>query len=232
MTATPYLANPALRAIVDRTLDAKVFYQDEFKRACRPTWDAAIPVAEQRLPDLVQAAGIELDVRKEEVRQLKEALAAGGRGAWAIVRRGKPEGGEWYLTLIHDGFGEVHGRSDGWLDVPTFEAVVDRMVGGEIYHFRHVVETERFHAAAVAALASLQLTVGTRLRDVRVGSTTYSSAVVKAIHPASGSVTLHLTKRGSAKRYEATIPATRLTGQSVQQRGGPTVVVTGAARAA
>ncbi|KZC32638.1 MULTISPECIES: hypothetical protein [unclassified Rhodanobacter] len=231
MPTAALLTIPALRAIVEQTLDAKVFYQDEFERSCRPTWDIAIPARELRLPDLIQAAGIALDVQKEQVSQLKEALAAGGRGAWAIVRRAKPNGGEWYLTLICDGFGEVHGRSDGWTDVPTFAAVVDRMVGMEVYRFRHVVETERTRAACAAALASLQLKVGTRLHNVRVAGTTYSSALVQSIHDESGSVTLHLTKRGSAKRYEATVPATRLTGEPSQHRG-PNVIVNGAVRAA
>ncbi|UJJ60601.1 hypothetical protein [Rhodanobacter denitrificans] len=231
MTTAQLLSQTALRAVVEQTLDAKVFYQDEFARSCRPAWDAALPVTEHRFPDLMQAAGIALDVQKEQVGRLKETLAAAGRGAWALVRRAKPTGGEWYLTLIHDGFGEVHGRTDGWNDVPTFGAVVDRMVGMEIYHFRHVVEADRAHAASAAAIASMRLKVGMRLRNVRVAGTTYSTAIVQSVHPESGAVTLNLTKRGSPKRYAATIPAARLAGEPSPQRS-PTVIVNGTARAA
>lgn len=231
MHNSPLLTIPALRAIVEQTLDAKVFYQDEFARSCRPTWDAALPVTEHRFPDLMQADGIAFDVRKEQVSRLKETLAQAGRGAWALVRRAKPEGGEWYLTLIHDGFGEVHGRTDGWADVPTFAAVVDRMVGMEIYNLRHAVEADRARAASAAAIASMRLQVGMRLRNVRVGGTLYSTAIVQSVHVQSGAVSLNLTKRGSPKRYAATIPASRLAGESSPPRG-PTVLVNSVAQVA
>ncbi|MGH8159258.1 MAG: hypothetical protein ACREPQ_14150 [Rhodanobacter sp.] len=221
----PVQCVPALRAIVEATLDAKIFYEDEFKRACRPTWDTANPAIENRLPDVVQDEAMSPLAQREEVQRIKALLAEGGRGAWAVVRRRAAAGNERYLSLIHDGRGEVHGRSDGWGGVPTFEAVVDRLVAEEIYHLRHVVEDERRRAAAVQQLATLNLAVGTRLKDVRVGGTVYSTAAVEVLHPLSGSVTLQLTKRGSRKRYRATVSATTLAGDPNARRVDPTILV-------
>lgn len=232
MTATLITDNPALRAIVEQTIDAKVFYQDEFKEACRGGWDATLPVTECRLPDLMQDGETTFQARQEEVRLAHEELKAGPRGTWMVVRRLHPNCTVGYLALIHDGAGTVHGRSDGWAAEPTFAAVVDRMIGSEVYDMRRVVEANRQRAACAAALEGMQIEVGTRLKQVTLGGQTYSTAVVTGIDPAIGYVSLRLTKRGSAKRYACSVPATRLAGHAEPRRTAPLVLVNGEALAA
>lgn len=212
--ATTASASPlelaALRAAVERALDANVHYEDEFKAACRPTWETVHPVVEHRLPDVVQNESSDYRFRREQGRAVKAQVAAGPRGTWAIVRTVRHDGTEWFNTLMHDGAGEVHARSDGWATEPTFAAVVDRMVGMEIYRARKAVEDERARAQAVARVASLGLSVGAILRDVKLSGQKYSSAVVEQITPATGAVGLALTKRGSNRRYRSTALATSL----------------------
>lgn len=232
MTVTASHAAPALRVIVNQTLDAGVFYQDEFKEACRGGWDATLPVTECRLPDLVEDGEATFQVRQEDVRLAREALKAGPRGTWMVVRRPHPNGAVGYLALIHDGAGTVHGRSDGWAAEPTFAAVADRMIGSEVYDMRRLVEADRQRAACVAALDRMQIEVGTRLKQVTVGGKTYSTAVVTGIDPSVGYVSLRLTKRGSAKRYACSIPATRLAGHAEPRRTAPLALVNGEALAA
>ncbi|KZC39845.1 hypothetical protein RHOFW510R12_00965 [Rhodanobacter sp. FW510-R12] len=232
MPTASVLTMPALRVAVEQALDAKVFYQEDFKQACRAGWDAAVPVTEARLADVMQDADTPFDARRENERAARETLLAGPRGAWVVVRTAFGHGREGYLALIHDGFGTVHARSDGWAAFPTFDAVVDRMIGSEVYDLRRMIEAERERAACVAAVAFLQLRVGTRLRQVALGGITYSTAVVAEIHEASGRVTLVLTKRGSSKRYRGIVPATVLVPRAENRRAGPMVVVNGEAAAA
>lgn len=47
MFTTEATANyPALRLAVSAAMDAGVFYQDDFNRACREAWDQALPIVD------------------------------------------------------------------------------------------------------------------------------------------------------------------------------------------
>ena len=208
--ASHLLAIPTLRAAIEAALDGKVFYQDAFEAACRPAWESAYPAVERRLPDLHvnlhenRANGLEC------LAALRVALKAGRRGSWALVCRHHADGRKFCEAWIFDGAETIHERGDGWRDTPTFDGIADRMVGMEIFVARKAVERERATAAAAVRLAELRLSPGTRLRDVEINQTTYSTGIVEDVYPATGTVRLHLTKRGSRHRFSATISATGL----------------------
>lgn len=209
-TVATLLAIPALRVAVESTLDAGVFYQDAFDKACRPAWDAATPAHETRLPDVVLAVEESWLASKPRVDEIRKALKAGPRGAWALVRKPLADGREYFNTLIHDGMGEIHERADGWNAPPTFEEVSNRMVGMEVYQARKAVERERAIAGAVARLSTLGLAVGTKLRDVAIDGTVYSTGLVEEVFADTGTVRMFLTKRGSRHRFRSTVSATFL----------------------
>ncbi|MEY2161421.1 hypothetical protein [Rhodanobacter sp. FW106-PBR-LB-2-11] len=208
--ASHLLAIPALRAAIEAALDGKVFYQDAFEAACRPAWDSAYPALERRLPDL----HVNLHENRADglacLDALRVTLKAGRRGTWALVYRHHADGRKSCEAWIFDGAAGVHERGDGWCDTPTFDGITDRMVGMEIFVARKAVERERATAAAAARLAELRLSPGTRLRDVEINQTIYSTGIVEEVYPATGTVRLHLTKRGSRHRYRATICANGL----------------------
>jgi len=204
------LAIHALRAAVEAALDGKVFYQDMFDDACRFAWDSGYPVLEDRLDDLHVHAHKDWVDAQQCLQTLRVALKAGRRGTWALVYRHHADGRKFCEAWIFDGAGEIHERGDGWRGTPTFADITDRMVAMEIFVARKAVETERATAAATARLAELRLSPGTRLRDVEINQTVYSTGIVEAVHPAAGTVRIYMTKRGSRHRFSATISATNL----------------------
>lgn len=209
--ATTLLARPPLRAAVEAALNAGVFYEDAFKIACRPAWDAETPALDNHWADVTIQPGTGYEDRRAAYKRLKGELAAAPRGTWAVIIEPwahSQASGVRFEAVMSDGYGDVATRSDGWSKMPTFAEMLDRMVGSEIYTARKAVEEERRTAAARARMATLHIAAGVTLRNLVVsGRHRFSTAIVTSANPATGSVELHATRRGSKHRYKVSTSA-------------------------
>ena len=212
MTSKHLLAVPALRATVEAALDAGVFYQSAFQEFCRPNWDVSYPAVEHRLPDVLITPAMAFATKRALTDAAKEAVLTGARGTWVCcVKQHEVGGKHYYETFMHDGAGTVHARNDGYGAKPTYEEVLTRMVGMEIYTARHAVEKERQDARAAGRASQMGLHLGMTLRNVTVGHDRYSNVVIEEFHPESGSLRLLCTKRGSRNRWVCHTTALNLT---------------------
>jgi len=212
MTSKHLLAIPALRAAVSAALDAGVHYQSAFQEFCRPAWDVSYPAVEHRLPDVVITPSMEFATKRALTDAAKEAVLTGARGTWVCCVKQHDVGGtHYYETFMHDGAGTVHARNDGYSAKPSYEEVLTRLVGMEIYTARHAVETERQRAQASVRASHLGLRLGMTLRNVTVGHDRYSNVVIEEFSPESGDLCLLCTKRGSRNRWRRHTSALNIT---------------------
>ena len=176
-------------------------YDDTLKGFVAPLVTADCPPI-QPDPEIVELSN---NAPWSERKALVEALRLRPRGAWLVRKTG-----DRYCPSTSAGNGELTGHSDTYDTMPTWQRVYDRMIGYEIYLMRHEIEAEREAAANLAALPAF--TVGQTFRGLRINMATFSTAEVVAIAPEDkpDSVRLKLTKRGSALRWNATIPAAKL----------------------
>lgn len=213
MHASPatLLAFAPLRLAVEHALDEGVFYETDFSKACRHAWDEATPAINQRLPSISMSSDDDFVARRATRDDAVARVAASPRGTWMvlIMQRSAPERpGTTFESLMSDGHGNADARSDGWQSEPPYEAVLDRLVGYEIYAARKAVEAERRTTAGAARLVELGIHQGLQLRNVTVtGWHRFSTAIVKEAYPDHGGLVLYATRRGSSKWYEVTTNA-------------------------
>ena len=210
-TSATLLAFAPLRLAVENALDEGVFYETDFRKACRHAWDEATPASNQRLPSISISSDEDFAARRATRDGAVARVAASPRGTWMVLIKQRPapeRPGTTFESLMSDGHGNANARSDGWQSEPTYEAVLDRMVGYEIYTARNAVEAERRAAAGAARLVELGIHQGIQLRNVTVnGCERFSTAIVKEVYPDNGGLVLYATRRGSSKRYEVTTNA-------------------------
>jgi len=196
---THLLAIPALRTAVATALSAGVFYQDDLKAACRPVWDGAYPAPENRLPDVVLPASEDFLTWRARREDASREVASGPRGTRRVITKRMASGETRFETLIADGTGKVHERGVG--DVtPSFEQAVAGMITMEVYDLRESVDRDRHREAAVAHGQALGLRAGITLNNIVVSHVSYSTVVVHAYDPTTGTVTLYGTRRGARNR--------------------------------
>lgn len=192
----------------EAALDAGVFYQDAFKDfvlARMGGFDCEAVLVETI--DLTSDAG---GFGRRRLAAL-ETVKPLPRGHYVVVRYVSGDGSSLFGAAMSDGSGNIApgGAHDSYDMMPTGNKLLDRMLGYEIYLCRHAIEDIRRTQTDIEALAAHAFTVGMVFKNYRHpgDGKPYSKAVVCAVSPASGTLKLVLTKRGSAKRWEATVGA-------------------------
>jgi hypothetical protein len=172
------------------------------------------------------------DFGEKDAFQAARAERAGlieqsSRGTWLLTiqsHEANEPGAVWYAPMIAAGGGQLGSTFGHHLRPPSFEIVRAKMVGRESYLVVCTIQSERQIAANIQALARLSPSIGTTYRNLAIDGVAYSRAEVTEINPAhdpshvivgpddrgDGYVRLTLRKRGSKKRYTATIAARRL----------------------
>jgi hypothetical protein len=195
----------AVTRACEAALDDRVFYQDAFEAYVRERTDHLDPAHEHFLGDHPRPSGLSAQ------RAFEETLAAQPRGTWALTHLtlSDPPRTFW-RALISSGPDGLQPSYDSYDAPPSYADVYGRMVGYEIYLARKAVEASRAVAADQRAIREHQIYAGATYRDLTFGHTTYSTAVVEAIHLDTGIVRLQLTRRGTRKRWNADVRATSL----------------------
>lgn len=197
-------------------LDAGVFYQDEFcdfvvkhmgGYGCEAVLAETVTEPDRGAPDY-------FELRRATMDGLANRIAASPRGHYALVKYTGSDGTDRYSLKVSDGSGKlaVGGACDGYDAPPSGEKILERMVGYEIYECRNAVEAKRRVEANIAALKRQGFKVGMEFKNyMHPGEPRpYSKVVIQELYPDFGQVKIHLTKRGSPKRWEASIGALTL----------------------
>lgn len=200
---------PGQMAIVADAIDAGVFYTERMRERCAPAWRALLPCSLRAITGTPEAPWVPFAGLGDGWRTQRESLSAQlrelPRGAHAIILRERDDGFRTWYALVHDGAGHVHEPSlPSSTGLPQPSDLLEDMIGMEIYL---ATQAERERRSVIDAQRSIKergLAVNRTLRDVRLGSKTYSSAVITHICPRGAYVTLLLTKRGSRNRWEWT----------------------------
>lgn len=211
--------NPALNdfpadmvAACNAAIDAGLFYNTEFdafvlKRMGGYGCEAVL----MEIADLDSNASDHFEAQRALCQRLEAAVVAAPRGHYAVLRFAPmSHRGTFYKLMVSDGHGDRPangGAHDSYDALPTGEKVLQRMVEYEIYLCRQVLEKQRATAKRVAAAKEHGLCAGyTHKGAFRVGTDTFSTVSIIAMGD-DGQVKLHMTKRGSPKRYEVWIGA-------------------------
>lgn len=201
----PYFTD-ALVAACNLALDAKIFYEEEFKAFVIEKMGGL--GCEGVLVKVVD------EIYGEQVhKEASDLIKNSPRGHYLLYRyQSQSDGKDRFKVIISNGYGElgVGGSYDSYDAMPAPEKVVARMLGYEIYKCRHYLEAQRERAADIAALKHFGFQPGYTCKDIRIGSDKFATAKVTATHPESGTVELFLTKRGSPKRWVHTLGAAHL----------------------
>lgn len=202
--------------IVGNAIDAGVFYTEDLKAFCWDAWVAAHPAIEHCLTasdgvcyELLN--GLEHAQRREKVNALREAVSSAPRGTWGLLRHDWADtnghSGVTYSMFISDGQGEAQGVQTGPIHhagrVPTYDDAIKSMVGYEIYLADGAEKARREQARGRAVIRDARIVPGMVLRNVRIGSNTYSTGTVEQVSE-RGHVKLLLVKRGSRNRWNWT----------------------------
>ncbi|MDK9702471.1 MAG: hypothetical protein OEL20_04975 [Sulfuritalea sp.] len=208
-------AQPAMIAGCEAALDAGIYYQDEFRDFVLKHMGGL-----DCAPALVEAASLDLDAedhwqrQKDLTSRLARLIKASPRGHYALIRRTckdwlKPS----YSAMVSDGSGKlaVGGQFDGYDHEPTGDEVLTRVIGYEIYLCRKDLEEKRRTEANIKAQQEHAFTVGMEFKDYRHPGETkkFAKAVIAAVQPDKGTLQLLLIRRGTSKRWEATMGAKR-----------------------
>ncbi len=201
--------SPEALNLAGTALDAGIFYQDAFKAHVAPAWAQAFPVNPKCItagPDgrcYVDEVEGDFQTRKAAFEALKDRLRSEPRGAWAMVRRpwqDDPSRASWSVALSVGNGEVVCPDLSGIVGEPTPEEFIDRAVGYEIYCARRCEEARRAGLTSLALIRERGWMPGTVLRDISIGGKRYSTA--KVIKLEGPYVSLYMTRRGSATRWE------------------------------
>lgn len=202
-------------AVVGAAIDAGIFYTDDLKDFCRSEWEALHPATDRCLTatgDLPYQLlnDHEYAGRREAARALEASVAAAARGTWGLLRHDWADGdhqGVTYTMFIAVGSGSAYGVQTGAIHhagrVPGYEDAIQQMVGYEIYLADIAEKRRREEARSRAVIQAAGLVPGKALRNIQLGSKTYSSGTVEEVVGA-GYVKLLLVKRGSRTRWNWT----------------------------
>lgn len=200
----------------EAALDAGVFYQDEFRDfvvkhmggyGCEAVLAETVTEPDRSAPDY-------FELKRATMDGLGNRIAASPRGHYALVKYTGSDGTDRYSLKVSDGSGKlaVGGAYDGYDTPPSGDKVLERMVGYEIYECRNAVEAKRRIEADIAALEQHGFKVGMEFKNYKQPGETkpYSKAAIQEIYPEFGQIKLHLTKRGSPKRWAVSVGALAL----------------------
>ncbi len=211
---------PALVAATEAALDAGLFYDTDVHRFVLERLGGA-----GATPTPLRT--VELPLRDHAGEQaISEELKRSPRGTYAVLRYVRCDGSSITRAPMADGRGDLsaHGASDPFdPDDPGAPAhVLDRMIGYEISCCRRAIEAARERARNLAAMATHGFASLQRIRQpLRIGRHTYSSAIVTGVQPEQGTLSLELTRRGSARRAQTTLGAADLV-RALQHGHSPT----------
>lgn len=199
----------------EAALDAGVFYQDEFRDFvvkhmggydCEAVLAETVTEPSRDTPDYFKA-------KCAVMAGLSQRIAESPRGHYALVKYIGSDESDRYTVKVSDGSGKlaVGGSYDGYDAPPTGEKVLERMIGYEIYECRQALEEKCRIEADIAALEKHDFKVGMEFKDYKDPSETkrFSRAVIEAVCPKTGTVKLHLVRRGTSKRWNADVGAKR-----------------------
>jgi len=191
----------------EAALDAGVFYNKAFcdyvvKQMggydCEPVLVETITLNFERAQQLVR-------------KEAEERIKSSPRGHYVILEKVYEDAGRRYSTIVSAGNGEVApgGSHDIYDEQPAGEIVLRRMVEYEIYCCRKAVEEYRRRERNIKALEQHGYYVGQVFRNYKVPGepVPFSIATIVKIYRDSGRVELHLTKRGTSKKWETFVDA-------------------------
>jgi len=200
----------------EAALDAGVFYQDAFRDyvvqhmggyGCEAVLVETVTVPDRSAPDY-------FELKRAAMIELSNRIAASPRGHYALVKYTGNDGTHRYSPKVSDGSGKlaVGAAYDSYDAPPSGDKVLERMVGYEIYECRNAVEAKRRIEADIAALVRHSFKVGMEFKNYKQPGEPkpYSKAAIQEIYPEFGQIKLHLTKRGSPKRWSVSIGALAL----------------------
>jgi len=143
--------------------------------------------------------------------RLCSRLKAAPRGYYALLQYSSDDGSRSFGTITSDGTGNIApgGAYNCQAEMPSGEYVLDRMMGYEIYLCRQRTEGERNMKADIQALTDHAFTPGMTFKDYRHPGEvkSYSKVMITAVSPPTGNVKLLLVRRGTRKRWEASVGA-------------------------
>lgn len=195
---------PAMRSACEAAIAAKIFYESDFQKfvvakmggyGCEAVLTREAVIEEGLPPNMVNT----------RLAELGEEVCQKPRGHYILVRRSYP--GRTYFQFVASlGDGELGtgGAYDTFDSTPSAETVLERTVGYEIYLCRKAVEADRRRRRDVAVLIEHGWQVGMELKNLRDGSTHYSTARITGIDREKGGISLYLTRRGSPTRWRTT----------------------------
>ncbi|MHB0927729.1 MAG: hypothetical protein ACYC3W_02240 [Candidatus Nanopelagicales bacterium] len=209
---------PSMIAGCEAALDAGVFYQDAFENFViehMGGFDCEAKLATTLRIDLRSSEESARSVF-EMTQPLEAEIAAMPRGHYAIIQTLHKHGSSFFKFVVADGSGKLStgGRYDTYDAEPSAEHVLRKMLGYEIYLCRKLVEQRRETVRDIAAMTSLDIHVGMKIKikDYRAPGEVkpFSSATVIEVHPETGTFKLMLMRRGTSKRWTHTVGAARL----------------------
>lgn len=200
----------AMLAAIRRALDRGVFYNADVEDAVLgETRDVEFAVT-TRLPDLVLQVHADGPSQRVQVADAVHVHAGLARGTWRKIVHRAVDGFSWSETMISTGRSEPAARIEGSFADQGAEAPLRRLIGSEVYKLRHEIEARDLAVRQKHAYERLDPTPGTAYADVVIAKHRFSRLVVTAVDAASGTIVLDGRKRGSAKRYTATLDAAQV----------------------
>lgn len=200
--------------IVGEALDAGVFDQDEFVEYCTGKWQLLHPAIDVCVTSEFEGGARKLSgdfaERRQVVNHYKEQLKDAPRGTWALLYRdwnnGERDFRDWTAVMAKGNGEAVVPNQSGLQGRPSFEAILKRQADYEIYCARQAEQTRREQARSRDTIRRYAWSVGTKVKDVAIGAHDFSTIQITAIHK-HGPIEILGTKRGSSRRWTATVLA-------------------------
>lgn len=213
MKSNPSLSDfpVAMIAACEAALDAAIFYDDAFQAFARQHMGGYGCKA-----TLIEVVEMDASIEKNwEMRKAMHAriyadVIAAPRGHYIVVRTQR-EQRIFFKTYVSDGHGDqlaVGGSHDTYDMMPSADKVLDRMVGYEVYLCRKAIEANRYYTKCIGMMREFGLHIGFTFKgEFKFNADKFSTVTITQIVEATGQIKVHLTKRGSSKRYEAWLGA-------------------------
>lgn len=216
--------------LVGEALDAGLFYTDDIFDFCKDRWLSLRPFDDVCLTRCSQRsyhpAHAETVDRRHQLKALDEVLKVSPRGTWFLLRwdwQNERKGTTWFLHMSC-GDGTIDEVQTGpiWNNEsrePNFADGLRSVLGMDIYRVTNAERDRRESARSRALLKQHGWVVGATLRNVTIGSKTFSKATITSVTD-DGRLFLTLSKRGSKFRYQWTGLAQAIEVEGLE-RGAP-----------